>query len=91
MDEIIIETYCLCDNLSKAICHQEDCQCQMNEAEIIPTALTAALFFPSIEANLYQHESARKRLRQPRYRLGSDGNDVARACKIITDRLIPSA
>ena len=39
MDDKIITTFCLCDDLLKAIHHQEDCQCQMNDAEIMTTAL----------------------------------------------------
>jgi hypothetical protein len=38
MDEQIIATYCLCDDLLKAIHHREDPQCQMNDAEVMTTA-----------------------------------------------------
>jgi len=34
MDDKIIATFCLCDDLLKAMHHQEDRQCQMNDAEI---------------------------------------------------------
>jgi hypothetical protein len=61
MDEEIIATYCLCDDLLKAMHHQEDLQCQMNDAEVMTTALTAALFFRG------NHESARVMLKQYGY------------------------
>ena len=48
MDDKIIATFCLCDDLLKAIHHQEDCQCQMNDTEIMTTALIASLFFRSL-------------------------------------------
>jgi hypothetical protein len=61
MDETIIATYCLCDDLLKAMHHKEDLQCQMNNAEVLTTALTAALFFRG------NHESARTMLKQHGY------------------------
>src|ERR1700757_5125305 len=61
MDDKIIATYCLCDDLLKAIRHQEHQQGQMNDAEIMTTALTAALFFRG------NHESARTMLKQHGY------------------------
>ena len=38
MDDKIIAIFCLCDDLLKAMHHQEDRQCQMNDAEIMTTA-----------------------------------------------------
>jgi hypothetical protein len=35
MDDKIIAIFCLCDDLLKAMHHQEDRQCQMNDAEIM--------------------------------------------------------
>jgi hypothetical protein len=61
MDEKIIATYCLCDDLFHALHHQEDPQCQMSDAEVLTTAFTAALFF---RGNL---ESARWMLKQHAY------------------------
>jgi hypothetical protein len=61
MDDKIIATFCLCDALLKTIHHQEDCQCQMNDAEIMTTALVASLFFRG------NHESARAMLKQHGY------------------------
>jgi hypothetical protein len=61
MDETIIATYCLCDDLLKAIRHREALQCQMNDAEVMTTALTAALFFRG------NYESARAMLKQHGY------------------------
>ena len=61
MDDKIIATFCLCDDLLKAMHHQENRQCQMNDAEILTTAFTAALFFRG------NHESARAMLKQHGY------------------------
>jgi hypothetical protein len=61
MDDKIIATFCLCDDLLKAMHHQEDHQCQMNDAEIMTTAFVASLFFRG------NHESARAMLQQHGY------------------------
>ena len=58
MDEKIVATFCLCDDLLKAMHHHEDRQCQMNDAEVMTTAFIAALFFRG------NHESARAMLQQ---------------------------
>lgn len=42
MDDKIIATFCLCDDLLKAMHHQEDRQCQMNDAEVMTTACIAS-------------------------------------------------
>src|SRR5262249_42971481 len=61
MDDKIIATFCLCDDLLKAMHHHEDHQCQMNDAEIMTTAFVASLFFRG------NHESARSMLKQYGY------------------------
>ena len=61
MDEQIIATYCLCDDLLQAIHHQADAPCQMSDAEIMTTACIAALRFRG------NHESARTMLKQYGY------------------------
>jgi Transposase DDE domain len=61
MDDKIIATFCLCDDLLKAMHHQEDHQCRMNDAEIMTTALVASLCFRG------HHESARMMLQQHGY------------------------
>jgi len=61
MDDKIIATFCLCDDLLKAMHHPEDRQCQMHDAEIMTTALVASLFFRG------NHESARAMLKQHGY------------------------
>ena len=61
MDETIIATYCLCDDLLKAMSHRPDPQCKMSDAEVMTTALTAALFFRGTL------ESARVMLKQHGY------------------------
>ena len=43
MDDKIIATFCLCDDLLKAMHHQEDSQCQMNDAEIMTEVLQSKL------------------------------------------------
>jgi hypothetical protein len=61
MDDKIIAIFCLCDDLLKTLHHQDDHQCQMNDAEIMTTAFIAALFFRG------NHESARAMLKQHGY------------------------
>jgi Transposase DDE domain len=61
MDDKIIAIFCLCDDLLKAMHHQENCQCQMSDAEIMTTAFIASLFFRG------NHESARAMLKQHGY------------------------
>jgi hypothetical protein len=61
MDEKIIATYCLCDDLLQAMHHRPDPQCKMSDAEVMTTALTAALFFRGTL------ESARVMLKQYGY------------------------
>jgi len=61
MDEQIIATYCLCDDLLQAIHHHGDAQCQMSDAEVMTTAFIAALCFRG------NHESARLMLKQYGY------------------------
>jgi hypothetical protein len=61
MDDKIIAIFCLCDDLLKAMHHAENCQGQMNDAEIMTTAFIAALFFRG------NHESARTMLKQHGY------------------------
>ena len=45
MDERIIAIYCLCDDLCKALHQQDDVQVQMTDAEVMTTAIVAAVFF----------------------------------------------
>ena len=61
MDEKIIATYCLCDDLLKAMHQRAAPQCKMSDAEVMTTALTAALFFRGTL------ESARMMLKQHGY------------------------
>ena len=61
MDDKIIATFCLCDDLLKAMHHQEDHQCQMNDAEVMTTACIAALCFRG------HQESARAMLKPHGY------------------------
>jgi hypothetical protein len=61
MDEFIVAVYCLCDDLLRALQHHEDPQCTMSDAEVMTTALVAALYF---RGNLQQ---AGDLLRAPQY------------------------
>jgi len=61
MDDKIIATFCLCDDLLQAMHHQEDHHCQMHDAEVMTTACMASLFFRG------NHESARTMLHQHGY------------------------
>ncbi|HEV2130849.1 MAG TPA: IS982 family transposase [Longimicrobiaceae bacterium] len=61
MDDTILAIYCLCDDLLQALGHREDPQCEMSDAEVMTTALVAALFFGG------NHERARQLLASPRY------------------------
>ncbi|RME43769.1 MAG: IS982 family transposase [Chloroflexi bacterium] len=45
MDSRIITIYVLVDDLLKSLRHREDPQCRMSDAEVLTTALVAALFF----------------------------------------------
>ncbi len=45
MDLPIVFVYCLCDDLLKALDHGEDPQCRVSDAEMLTTALVAALYF----------------------------------------------
>jgi hypothetical protein len=59
MDTQIIFVYCLCDDLLKALGHREDPQCQVPDAEILTTALVAALDFGGCfkRAHRFLHEA----------------------------------
>jgi len=57
----IVTTYCLCVDLLVAICHREDPQCQMTDAQIMTTAIVAALYFGG------NYESARHFLKEHGY------------------------
>ena len=71
MDDKIIATFCRCDDLLKAMHHQENCQCQMHDADILTTAFIASLFFrghhESARAMLKQHGSIPHRLSKSRF------------------------
>ena len=45
MDDQIVAIYCLCDDVLKALDHYEDPHCQMSDAEVMTTAVVAALHF----------------------------------------------
>jgi hypothetical protein len=79
MDDKIIATFCLCDDLLKAMQHQEDHQCQMNDAEVMTTACIASLCFRGNQA------SARAMLQQHGYILGRPNRPLA------IDRLLDSS
>jgi hypothetical protein len=61
MDTQITVVYCLCEDLLRALHHPEDPQCEMSDAEVLTTAIVAALYFGCNFVN------ARKLLREQRY------------------------
>jgi DDE family transposase len=61
MDDSVLAIYCLCDDLLKALLHQEDPQRLMSDAEVMTTAIVAALYFGC------NFERARLLLADPRY------------------------
>ena len=61
MDFQIILVYCLCADLLIALHHAEDPQCQMSDAEVMTTALVAALYFGG------KYERARELLQEQGY------------------------
>ena len=61
MDTRIVAVYCLCDDMLKALHHRDDPQCQMTEAEVMTTAILAALDYGG---NL---EKARRMLKREGY------------------------
>jgi len=61
MDYQIILVYCVCADLLLALHHAEDPQCQMSDAEVMTTALVAALYFGG------KYERARELLQEQGY------------------------
>jgi len=61
MDDSVLAIYCLCDDLLKALLHQEDPQRRMSDAEVMTTAIVAALYFGG------NFERARRLLTSPRF------------------------
>ena len=45
MDAQIVAVFCMCDDLLKALQHYEDPQSQISDAEVMTTAIVAALYF----------------------------------------------
>ena len=45
MDTQIIVIFCLCEDMLKSLHHYEDSQRKMSDAEVMTTALVAALYF----------------------------------------------
>jgi len=61
MDSQIVAVFCLCDDLLEALYHHEDQQCQISDAEVMTTAITAMLYFSG------NFESARRFLKEYGY------------------------
>jgi len=57
----IVAIFCLCDDILKGLHHHEDKICQMSDAEVMTTSITAAIFF---SGNM---ESARTFLKEQGY------------------------
>ena len=45
MDTQIVAVFCLCDDMLTALHHYEDPQSQISDAEVMTTAIVAALYF----------------------------------------------
>ncbi len=71
MDTQIVAVYCLCDDLLKALYHHEDQQCQMSDAEVMTTAIVAALHFGGNQAKancfMFKHGYISKMLSRSRF------------------------
>lgn len=61
MDHQIILVYCLCADLLIGLHHAEDPQCRMSDAEVMTTAIVAALYFGG------KYERARELLQEQGY------------------------
>ena len=61
MDDKIIAIYSIISDFLRAMQHYEDPQCKMSDAEVLTTAMVAALFFGA------NFESARSMLQAPQY------------------------
>ena len=61
MKDEIIAIYCLCDDILKAMNHQEDSQQQISDAEVMTTAIVATLYDSG------NFEKGRKAMSQPQY------------------------
>lgn len=61
MDEQIIAIYCICADVLRRLRHREDPQCTMSDAEVLTTAIVAALYFGG------NFEKARALLGAPQY------------------------
>jgi hypothetical protein len=61
MNNEIVAIYCLCDDMLKAMNHRSDVQQQMSDAEVMTTAIVAAMYFSG------NFEKARKHLSAPHY------------------------
>jgi hypothetical protein len=61
MNNEIVAIYCLCDDMLKAMNHRSDVQQKMSDAEVMTTAIVAAMYFCG------NFEKARKHLSAPHY------------------------
>lgn len=61
MDDQILAIYCMCDDVLKGLHHYDDPQRRMSDAEVMTTAIVAALYFGG------NQERARKLLAAPSY------------------------
>ncbi|GEA26843.1 hypothetical protein MiAbW_01403 [Microcystis aeruginosa NIES-4325] len=59
MNDEIIAIYCLCEDILKAMNHQEDSQQQISDGEVMTTAIVAPLYCSG------NFEKGRKAMSQP--------------------------
>lgn len=55
MDTKIVAVFCLCDDMLKALNHHQDPQCRMTDAEVMTTAIIAAMLFHGNFEHARQH------------------------------------
>jgi hypothetical protein len=55
MDAQIVAVFCLCDDMLKGLHHREDAQSQMSDAEVMTTAIVAAMYFGGNLENARAH------------------------------------
>ena len=71
MDTQLVAVFCLCDDLLKALHHFEDLQSQISDAEVMTTAIVAALYFGGnigkAPTHMHEYEYVHKMLGKSRF------------------------
>ena len=56
MNEQIIDTYCVCDEITKLLGIKDDAQCRMTNAEIITFAIYSAFYLSLYDAEVFSFD-----------------------------------